>query len=213
MAAWSETTVQLQAVCETGFGDSVRVVGETPEFGAWDPAWAISLTTRPGAYPTWSASVPVLSPGSEFKLVLARADGPIEWEPFDGNREWPKGMISGATLRMVYGQPDVEVDRQEDSDHQLFGGHPRGFFPGPRARENKTNTEQQQDKTRKNLENNRKNPKTTKQTRKHNEHQDTTRKSKNKTEQPRHNPENPKPSSKQKQETQNKHTKNNDKHN
>ena len=82
-------TVTFQVECHTRLGDTVRVTGNCPELGDWDPAAGLALATTAEAYPTWTASVELpLHVALEFKFVRAVASGGYEWEcPYlDANR-------------------------------------------------------------------------------------------------------------------------------
>merc|ERR1719161_1731205 len=102
--------VRIQVVCShTQHGDIVKVVGADQAVGAWDPARALPLLTTEETFPTWSGDIAAgLAGESPFKVVVARASGEIEWEPFDGDRAWPMGVEVGSTLEMEYGNPLVE---------------------------------------------------------------------------------------------------------
>jgi len=102
--------VRIQVVCsQTQHGDVVKVVGADQALGAWDTARAAPLQTTEETFPTWSGDIAVSPAGeSPFKVVVARASGEVEWEPFDGDRAWPMGVEVGSTLEMEYGNPLVE---------------------------------------------------------------------------------------------------------
>jgi len=79
--------VVLRAVCEaTKHGDTIVIVGSSDALGSWEPSRGVEMRTTPEMWPLWSADVPGEAAGSEFKLVVRRADGSIAWEPFLGNR-------------------------------------------------------------------------------------------------------------------------------
>lgn len=63
----------------TRFGDTLLVVGDAPELGAWDPRRGLRLDGI--EWPTWRAEA-VLRAGSraEYKLVVLGADGSVRWE-------------------------------------------------------------------------------------------------------------------------------------
>ena len=73
---------------ETQWGDTVMVVGEHPRLGCWEPQKGLALTTSSTAYPVWTACLELALPlaSLEYKLVICRADGCVEWEPIEGNR-------------------------------------------------------------------------------------------------------------------------------
>lgn len=62
----SATEVTLAVRCQAAFGDTVAVVGEAPELGAWDPAAGVALTWGEGN--VWTARLR-LAPGAfSFKV-------------------------------------------------------------------------------------------------------------------------------------------------
>jgi alpha-glucosidase (family GH31 glycosyl hydrolase) len=77
-------------VCRNGntaSGQSVYVVGNTPELGSWNPAEAVKLD--PTAYPTWTGTIHNLAPETaiEWKCIK-RPEGapqPVDWEPGANN--------------------------------------------------------------------------------------------------------------------------------
>ncbi len=62
----------------TGWGDSLLLVGDLPELGAWDPASGLDLSSSD--WPVWAVTVS-LPAGTrlEYKPVLRRADGSLSW--------------------------------------------------------------------------------------------------------------------------------------
>jgi hypothetical protein len=63
-------------------GDTVVLVGDAPELGAWDPAAGVGCD--PSAWPTWTASVR-LAAGVRvrFKAAVRHPDGSVSWEAGD----------------------------------------------------------------------------------------------------------------------------------
>jgi hypothetical protein len=47
--------VAFQAIFNTSFGEEVRVVGNHPILGSWDPNNGLRLVTSKQDYPTWKA--------------------------------------------------------------------------------------------------------------------------------------------------------------
>jgi len=77
--------IEIAADCDrTQWGDELVLVGDLPELGGWDPHRGVRLS---GAdWPTWRASVDLpIGRRIEYKLVLLRADGSVQWEQ-GGNR-------------------------------------------------------------------------------------------------------------------------------
>lgn len=57
------------------------------EFGFWEPRNGIELCTSPDKYPTWSCNAQLASGHSvEYKYVVIRADGAVQWEANIDNR-------------------------------------------------------------------------------------------------------------------------------
>ncbi len=117
-----ETRVTFVVVCETSFGQRLRIAGSDPALGGWDPLRALELTTSQGDFPNWRVSV-TLPAGKRivYKYVIvtnsdvvaaAEAGGPSgeesilltpnstqtvqEWETFDAHREIE--TLPGATM-------------------------------------------------------------------------------------------------------------------
>ncbi|MCB9614644.1 MAG: hypothetical protein H6722_19580 [Sandaracinus sp.] len=68
----------------TAFGDTLVVVGDAPELGAWDPRRGLRLDGA--TWPTWRAEASLRAGARvEYKLVVLRADGGVRWES-GGNR-------------------------------------------------------------------------------------------------------------------------------
>ncbi|EJD37603.1 alpha-amylase-domain-containing protein [Auricularia subglabra TFB-10046 SS5] len=72
----------------TAFGDTVMVVGSSPELGSWDPTMAIPLTTDEKTFPLWSATSASTGGSFEYKYLIKTASGEIQWEA-DPNRSGP----------------------------------------------------------------------------------------------------------------------------
>ncbi len=72
--------LRVEAYCDrTVWGDAVVLVGDLPELGAWDPEQGLRLD---GArFPLWTAELNLRAGAAfEYKLVLLRADGSVQWE-------------------------------------------------------------------------------------------------------------------------------------
>jgi glucan 1,4-alpha-maltotetraohydrolase len=70
-------------------GDSVYVVGSSPELGRWDPARAVRLTDT-SQYPIWQGDIP-LPPGQvlEWKCIIRSESDPKlvkSWQADPNNR-------------------------------------------------------------------------------------------------------------------------------
>ena len=92
--------VSFEVRTETTFGDTVVIVGETPQLGGWEPERGIPMSTSEESYPIWRAEPLLLSEHSngdvEFKFVVLGTDG-HRWEPLPHNR------------RLVLGGEEVQV--------------------------------------------------------------------------------------------------------
>ncbi|CAK8989482.1 Uncharacterized protein SCF082_LOCUS1827 [Durusdinium trenchii] len=72
-------------------GDQLRVVGEGSSLGDWDPHRSTAVL-QAGEFPLWQITLPVLVTSTkscwslEYKYVILREDGSVEWEEFD--RTW-----------------------------------------------------------------------------------------------------------------------------
>jgi len=94
--------LRLEVLCEdTQPGESLCVLGSHPL--SWDVALCPRLVTNSSSFPCWYVDLPVISPGSEFKLAIEQ-HGVLRWEPIDGNRLWPTTKDDDYT-RLVYGVP------------------------------------------------------------------------------------------------------------
>lgn len=86
-----EEAVWATFACEnaTTFGQSVYVVGDTPQLGEWSPASAVKL--KPTGYPTWTGVIEGLAPSSsiEWKCIKRQESGNPDtagqWEPGGNN--------------------------------------------------------------------------------------------------------------------------------
>jgi len=66
---------------ETEFGSEVHVAGSSTELGSWNPTSGVSLTNCDD-YRCWRAFVwvPLSAEGWEYKFVVVKSDGSVEWE-------------------------------------------------------------------------------------------------------------------------------------
>eukprot|EP00403_Amphidinium_massartii_P033847 CAMPEP_0178444538 /NCGR_PEP_ID=MMETSP0689_2-20121128/39579_1 /TAXON_ID=160604 /ORGANISM="Amphidinium massartii, Strain CS-259" /LENGTH=277 /DNA_ID=CAMNT_0020068813 /DNA_START=56 /DNA_END=889 /DNA_ORIENTATION=+ len=86
--------VRLEVVCHTEHGDCLGVTGEAAALGAWSLEKALRFDTDADSYPKWTLQMPALPAGSEFKLILFKADGQdVTWEGFWHNRRWPHNPV------------------------------------------------------------------------------------------------------------------------
>jgi phosphatidylserine/phosphatidylglycerophosphate/cardiolipin synthase-like enzyme len=80
------TRVEVEAHCDgTAYGDTLVLVGDREELGAWDPGRGLRLSGE--SWPTWRGAVDLPAGARvEYKLVILRAGGGVDWES-GGNRE------------------------------------------------------------------------------------------------------------------------------
>ena len=81
--------VNFEVRVETVYGDTVVVVGSTPQLGSWNPERGVRMYTDELSYPVWRANQWLECEGNtplEYKCVIMRASGSVEWEVFTGNR-------------------------------------------------------------------------------------------------------------------------------
>lgn len=73
---------------ETRPGDLLMVVGSHERVGAWDPQKALILSTDALSFPLWRTDeIELEEPLTiEYKFIIRRANGHVEWEAFDTNR-------------------------------------------------------------------------------------------------------------------------------
>jgi len=80
-----EVEITFSAWVETEFGSDVRIVGSAVELGGWQPAGGLSLQTRPGEYPRWSAVMRLPAAAFEqgaveYKVCVVHAEGHMVWQ-------------------------------------------------------------------------------------------------------------------------------------
>ncbi|MFF7183018.1 carbohydrate-binding module family 20 domain-containing protein [Streptomyces sp. NPDC008121] len=80
--------MQFSVEAQTQWGDTVFVVGDAPDLGAWDPSKAVPLD--PAQYPVWSASVslPARQP-VDFKYLIKSPNGSVRWEEGENRKLTP----------------------------------------------------------------------------------------------------------------------------
>ncbi|XP_026194590.1 calcium-dependent protein kinase 2 [Cyclospora cayetanensis] len=69
-------------------GDLLMVVGAHERIGSWDPQKAVILTTDAVLFPLWrTEEIEFDQPLTiEYKFIIRRANGSVEWEEFSSNR-------------------------------------------------------------------------------------------------------------------------------
>jgi lysophospholipase L1-like esterase len=138
---------RFQVIAHTQVGESIGLVGSTPELGQWDSTQCIRLHTSAEAppermhqrYPLWwvdlelgdHASIDLGDrPRIEYKYVRFGADGSVTWEAWGTNRWVPLESEPSSTIIV---------------DDGLFGSvqpYPYGYFEQPAARVPLTQSEQ-----------------------------------------------------------------------
>ena len=84
--------VHFEMCVETSFGDTAMVVGSVSPLGSWNPACGLRMSTDESCYPVWQGSQHLDCDDSspiEYKIVILRASGDVEWEPLTLNRRLP----------------------------------------------------------------------------------------------------------------------------
>ena len=82
------STITFQCKYNTSFGQSLRIVGNIEELGAWNPENSLLLVTDPSMYPVWKSTTEIICPvGMEiiYKYILKSDDGNIIWENLPNN--------------------------------------------------------------------------------------------------------------------------------
>lgn len=83
---------RFQVIAHTQTGESIGLVGSTPELGQWDVANSIRLQTDRDRYPLWITDIPIplsfssASSQIAYQYVRFRLDGSTEWETVGHNR-------------------------------------------------------------------------------------------------------------------------------
>mmetsp|Transcript_47750 Transcript_47750/g.153739 ORF Transcript_47750/g.153739 Transcript_47750/m.153739 type:complete len:1058 (+) Transcript_47750:105-3278(+) len=86
--AATTSEVSFETTCRmTMPGDVIRVVGSADALGSWDPKLGLPLATSAETFPQWSASTRLpLGVPMEWKLVISRAQGALDWERGENRR-------------------------------------------------------------------------------------------------------------------------------
>ena len=98
---------------ETQWGDTAVVVGSTPELGEWIPERGLHMSTSDSLYPRWDAHLVVHAASVEYKLVIIRADGAVQWEDLPQNRS----LIHVGGQRIIYIRStwnDARIERKDE---------------------------------------------------------------------------------------------------
>jgi lysophospholipase L1-like esterase len=119
---------RFQISAYTQMGETIALVGSTPELGLWDISKAIPLATSADRYPLWEttsaiAVQPLTSAQSQFgdpfsyQYVRLREDGTAHWESLGANRS--------LTIQPEYRSQVIVVD---DGDFGRIQPYPCGYL-------------------------------------------------------------------------------------
>ncbi|MEH2264077.1 CBM20 domain-containing protein [Nostoc sp.] len=85
---------RFQITAYTQTGESISVVGSTPELGLWDINKCVHLRTSGDRYPLWWADIDIQESGGqqrvEYKYVRLDANGNAQWESLLDTNRWPR---------------------------------------------------------------------------------------------------------------------------
>ncbi len=106
---------RFQINAPTQVGESIGLIGSTPELGEWDVTKYVPLQTSPDRYPLWWADLhidrlhgtsAISDPENklEYKYIRLNADGSVEWEGWGWNRWVPIETDLPATVTIDDGQ-------------------------------------------------------------------------------------------------------------
>lgn len=121
---------QFQVIAHTQTGESIALVGSTPELGSWEISKCIRLRTSSDRYPLWWTETaidiqPIGEPREdrqkvEYKYVKLDAQGFGRWESFDLNRWMP--------IDPQHRSRTIIVD---DGAFGYWQPYPFGYIPAP----------------------------------------------------------------------------------
>ena len=79
-ADWPATTLRFEVKHDrTQFGDTVALVGDLPELGAWNPARALVLDGK--GWPIWVREIKLpAGVGLNYKLIVRHQNGAVTWQ-------------------------------------------------------------------------------------------------------------------------------------
>ncbi|MCS6812770.1 MAG: DUF1796 family putative cysteine peptidase [Cyanobacteria bacterium] len=91
---------RFQIKAFTNPGESIGIVGSTPELGSWDVNHYVPLTTTSAQYPLWRTDSGIKfqqSPSDhehpiEYKYIRLDANGDVQWEAWGANRWLPRDL-------------------------------------------------------------------------------------------------------------------------
>jgi lysophospholipase L1-like esterase len=102
---------RFQIRAQTQAGESIAIVGSSPELGLWDLTKSVRLSTNVDLYPLWQTDTaialqPLLAATDaateqqkiEYKYVCFDVDGKVQWETSTGNRWVPIAPSAQASI-------------------------------------------------------------------------------------------------------------------
>jgi len=131
---------RFQVRAHTQKGECIGLVGSTPELGMWDAKRCVHLRTSRESYPLWWADIEIDVPSLlespnnqniEYKYVLLRADGSVQWEASGANRWIPNESDDQLSTIIL-----------ENGWFGYVQPSPYGYFQEPIAEKPLTKTEQ-----------------------------------------------------------------------
>ena len=83
---------RFQVKAETIMGESIAIIGSTPELGMWQVEDCIHLNTSEQDYPLWWIELDLLAVDGEnkieYKYIRLLDDGNVEWESLSDTNRW-----------------------------------------------------------------------------------------------------------------------------
>jgi lysophospholipase L1-like esterase len=97
---------RFQVRAHTQTGQSIALVGQTPELGAWDVTKAIPLHTTADRYPLWETdgAIDLSAQRVEYKYVRLVTEGEAQWEA--GANRWVPMEAEAGPIIVVDGEFD-----------------------------------------------------------------------------------------------------------
>ncbi|GIL76478.1 hypothetical protein Vretimale_6018 [Volvox reticuliferus] len=119
VAFGNEVPVTISMKCKVEYGESLRIVGNQPFLGSWDPSKAPEMSWNDGN--VWKADtlVPV-GVEVDFKVVRAKRDGgAVVWEEGDNRSFKALGPEYGLQVTCHWGRPhDMKIDTYRVQEQQ-----------------------------------------------------------------------------------------------
>mmetsp|Transcript_57226 Transcript_57226/g.94614 ORF Transcript_57226/g.94614 Transcript_57226/m.94614 type:complete len:300 (-) Transcript_57226:309-1208(-) len=115
----------FEVVVDTLWGDTVLLVGSSPQLGTWDCTKGVRLATDASTYPTWHVENIKVSPAVgqhiEYKFVILRANGGVcEWEQRDNRQlKVQESSVDGLVIRTTWCSPNEQCCRIPTSRPEL----------------------------------------------------------------------------------------------